>query len=61
MPEVRLGIPSVVEPALLPRLVGSGRAAWLVLTGEALKLQSAPSARALRYDGFRYITGPVIR
>src|SRR3954463_9922482 len=36
MPEVRLGIPSVVEAALLPRLVGSGRAAWLVLTGEAL-------------------------
>jgi len=36
MPEVRLGIPSVVEAALLPRLVGSGRAAWLVLTGEAI-------------------------
>jgi enoyl-CoA hydratase/carnithine racemase len=33
---VRLGIPSVVEAALLPRLVGSGRAAWLVLTGEAI-------------------------
>lgn len=27
MPEVRLGIPSVVEAALLPRLMGSGRAA----------------------------------
>jgi enoyl-CoA hydratase/carnithine racemase len=36
MPEVRLGIPSVVEAALLPRLIGSGRAAWLVLTGEAV-------------------------
>lgn len=36
MPEVRLGIPSVVEAALLPRLVGTGRAAWLVLTGEAI-------------------------
>ena len=36
MPEVRLGIPSVVEAALLPRLVGSGRAAWLVLTGQAI-------------------------
>jgi enoyl-CoA hydratase len=34
MPEVRLGIPSVVEAALLPRLMGAGRAAWLVLTGE---------------------------
>src|SRR5258708_31214453 len=29
MPEVRLGIPSVVEAALLPRLIGSGPAAWL--------------------------------
>lgn len=36
MPEVRLAIPSVVEAALLPRLVGSGRAAWLVLTGESI-------------------------
>src|SRR3954464_76107 len=36
MPEVRLGIPSVVEAALLPRLMGSGRVAWLVLTGEAI-------------------------
>src|SRR3989442_4553382 len=36
MPEVRLGIPSVVEAALLPRLIGSGRAAWLVVTGEAI-------------------------
>src|SRR3954471_3725153 len=41
MPEVRLGIPSVVEAALLPRLVGSGRAAWLVLTGEAINAQRA--------------------
>ena len=36
MPEVKLAIPSVVEAALLPRLMGSGRAAWLVLTGEAI-------------------------
>lgn len=41
MPEVRLGIPSVVEAALLPRLVGSGRAAWLVLTGEAIDARHA--------------------
>jgi len=34
MPEVRLGVPSVVEAALLPRLIGAGRARWLVLTGE---------------------------
>lgn len=36
MPEVRLAIPSVVEAALLPRLVGAGRARWLVMTGETI-------------------------
>jgi enoyl-CoA hydratase/carnithine racemase len=41
MPEVRLGIASVVEAALLPRLMGSGRAAWLVLTGEAIDARRA--------------------
>jgi enoyl-CoA hydratase len=41
MPEVRLAIPSVVEAALLPRLMGSGRAAWLVLTGEPIDAQKA--------------------
>ncbi|MGH8742379.1 MAG: enoyl-CoA hydratase-related protein [Burkholderiales bacterium] len=41
MPEVRIGIPSVVEAALLPRLVGSGRAAWLVLTGEPIDARRA--------------------
>ena len=41
MPEVRLGIPSVVEAALLPRLIGTGRAAWLVLTGESIDARHA--------------------
>ena len=41
MPEVRLGIPSVVEAALLPRLIGSGRAAWLVLTGAPIDARRA--------------------
>jgi enoyl-CoA hydratase len=41
MPEVRIGIPSVVEAALLPRLMGTGRAAWLVLTGEPIDAQRA--------------------
>ena len=41
MPEVKIGIPSVVEAALLPRLMGSGRAAWLVLTGEAIDARRA--------------------
>ena len=41
MPEVRLGIPSVVEAALLPRLIGAGRARWLVLTGENIDAAQA--------------------
>src|SRR5881392_514792 len=41
MPEVKLGIPSVVEAALLPRLMSSGRAAWLVLTGEPIDAERA--------------------
>ena len=41
MPEVRLGIPSVVEAALLPRLMGAGRAGWLVLTGEPIDARRA--------------------
>jgi len=36
MPEVRLAIPSVVEAALLPRLIGTGRARWLVMTGDSI-------------------------
>ncbi len=36
MPEVAIGIPSVVEAALLPRLVGEGRARRLLLTGETI-------------------------
>jgi enoyl-CoA hydratase/carnithine racemase len=41
MPEVRLGIPSVVEAALLPRLVGTGRARWLVMTGDTIDAREA--------------------
>jgi enoyl-CoA hydratase len=41
MPEVRLGIPSVVEAALMPRLMGAGRARWLVLTGEFIDARRA--------------------
>ena len=36
MPEVKIGIPSVVEAALLPGLVGQGRARRLLLTGETI-------------------------
>lgn len=41
MPEVKLGIPSVVEAAVLPRLVGEGRARWLLLTGESIDARRA--------------------
>jgi enoyl-CoA hydratase/carnithine racemase len=34
MPEVRLGIPSVVEAALLPSLIGWGRTRRILMTGE---------------------------
>jgi len=33
MPEVRVGIPSVIEAALLPRLVGWGKAREMLLLG----------------------------
>ena len=41
MPEVQVGLPSVIEAALLPRLVGWGRAAWLVYTGEIIGAKQA--------------------
>lgn len=34
MPEVKVGIPSVIEAALLPRLIGDARAREMVLLGE---------------------------
>lgn len=41
MPETKVGIPSVIHAALLPRLIGRSRAAWLLLTGEPV---DAPAA-----------------
>lgn len=41
MPEVRVGIPSVIEACLLPRLVGWGKAAEIVLTGETIGAEEA--------------------
>jgi enoyl-CoA hydratase len=41
MPEVKVGIPSVIEAALLPRLVGWGRSNYLVLTGENINARTA--------------------
>ena len=36
MPEVQIGIPSVIEAALLPELIGWGRTRRLVFTGEMI-------------------------
>jgi len=41
LPEVRVGLPSVIEAALLPGLVGPGRAAELLLTGEPIDAAQA--------------------
>jgi enoyl-CoA hydratase/carnithine racemase len=43
MPEVRLGVPSVVEAALLPQLIGWGRTRQFLLTGDTI---DAPTALA---------------
>ena len=41
MPEVRVGIPSVIHAALLPRLIGWGRARWLIMTAATIDAQTA--------------------
>src|ERR1700750_52483 len=43
MPEVKVGIPSVIHAALLPRLIGWGRARWLLMTADNI---DAPTALA---------------
>lgn len=41
LPEIRVGIPSVIEAALLPGLVGPGRAAEMLLTGDPVPARQA--------------------
>jgi enoyl-CoA hydratase len=41
MPEVAIGIPSVIHSALLPRLIGASHSTWLLLTGETINADRA--------------------
>jgi enoyl-CoA hydratase/carnithine racemase len=41
LPEVRVGVPSVIEAALLPSIVGPGRAAELLFSGEPILAERA--------------------
>ena len=41
MPEVTVGIPSVIHAALIPAMIGASRAAWLLLTGETIDAGTA--------------------
>ncbi len=41
MPEVKVGLPSVVEAALIPRLIGFGRARELMMLGETIDADTA--------------------
>jgi enoyl-CoA hydratase len=41
MPEVKVGIPSVIHASLLPRLIGAARSNWLLLTGESVDAHTA--------------------
>jgi len=43
MPEVAVGIPSVIHAALIPAMIGASRAAWLLLTGETIDARTAAS------------------
>ena len=43
MPEVTVGIPSVIHAALIPAMIGASRAAWLLLTGETIDAECALS------------------
>lgn len=43
MPEVTVGIPSVLHASILPRLIGASRAQWLLLTGSTIDAEHAES------------------
>lgn len=41
MPEIKVGIPSIIHAALLPRLIGNARASWMLLTGNSIDATQA--------------------
>lgn len=41
MPEVAVGIPSVIHSALMPALIGASHSAWLLMTGETIDADTA--------------------
>lgn len=41
MPEISVGIPSVIHAALMPSLIGASRTGWLLLTGETINAATA--------------------
>ncbi len=53
MPEVKVGIPSVIHAALLPRRVGPSAATWLLLTGDTID-----ATEALRLDLLHQVHAP---
>jgi len=53
LPEVKVGVPSVIEAALLPALVGPGRAAEILLTGEPVD-----AAQALEWGLVNRVASP---
>lgn len=50
MPEVRIGIPSVIHAALLPGMIGQGATNWLLLTGE-----NVDAEQALRWGFLQFV------
>ncbi|MCW5319832.1 enoyl-CoA hydratase [Verminephrobacter aporrectodeae subsp. tuberculatae] len=41
MPEVKVGIPSIIHAALMPGLIGNARANWMLLTGDNIDAAKA--------------------
>lgn len=49
MPEVQVGIPSVIDAALLPQIIGTGLAREMVLTGRAIGADQAKTCGLVQH------------